>query len=153
MSNLLVRTVHLGAAGALLLAAAAGCAKSENPTTLPPAATASATPEVTTTADPEPTAQPTPPKNTGGGGGGGGSSSSWPSPADCVSYNTNNLTVFYDSVSDKYNVMDGSSLVIQLFGDEGPQVGEQGLALAKRYKKVCYLGRNNTRTEERGSTA
>jgi hypothetical protein len=86
-----------------------------------------------------------------GGGSGGGSGSgggpSWPSPEDCVSYNPNNLTVTF--ASGAYTVSDGSKVVVKVYGQSGDNTGKQALALAQRYSRHCYLGRNNHRTEDR----
>lgn len=71
---------------------------------------------------------------------------SWPSPADCVSYNPNNLTVHYEAGI--HEVRDGSKLVARLHGGPGENVGDQGLALAQRYKRHCYIGRDNGREDE-----
>ncbi|MEU8074917.1 hypothetical protein AB0B31_05660 [Catellatospora citrea] len=70
---------------------------------------------------------------------------SWPSPADCVSYNPNNLTVQY--AAGIHQVMDGSKIVARLYGGPDENVGDQGLALAKRYKRHCFIGRGNGRED------
>ena len=58
------------------------------------------------------------------------------------------MTVSYSG--GRYTVVDGSKLVLQVPGQPGDNTGTKALALAKRYKKHCYLGRNNNR-EERNS--
>jgi hypothetical protein len=150
------------AAGALVaLGLGAGCGPSEP--VAGPGPQTSADP----TASPEPTDEPTPPPgdgegdgNQGGGnqGGGGGNppstpkppaQSDWPSPEDCISYNPNNVTVTYDNGT--YTVSDGSTVVMRLVGQDGDGTGDKALALAKKYRKHCYVGRANTRTEERGA--
>lgn len=70
---------------------------------------------------------------------------SWPTPEDCVSYNPNNVTKFYEA--GLHIVRDGSKELMRLSGGPGEIVGQQGLALAKRYKKICFLGRRNTRED------
>jgi hypothetical protein len=82
-----------------------------------------------------------------GGGSGSGGGQSWPSPEDCVSYNPNNLTVNF--ASGAYTVSDGAKVVVKVYGQSGDNTGKQALALAQRYSRHCYLGRNNHRTEDR----
>jgi hypothetical protein len=93
----------------------------------------------------------------GGSGGGGGnqttkppSGGGWPSPEDCISYNPANLTVNFDP-NGIYNLLSGSTLVLRVYGEQGDNTGDKVLALAKRYRKHCYIGRSNTRVEERGN--
>jgi hypothetical protein len=74
--------------------------------------------------------------------------SDWPSPEDCISYNPGNVTSNY--AAGIYEIRDGSKVILRLHGGPGESIGQQGLALAKRYKKHCFLGRGNTR-EEKGS--
>jgi hypothetical protein len=74
-------------------------------------------------------------------------SSDWPSPADCVSYNPNNLKVDGSGASGTFIVSDGSTVVERLHGQDN-QVGQQALALAQRYRTHCYIGRNNNRAEK-----
>ena len=69
----------------------------------------------------------------------------WPTPEDCVSYNPGNVTKFYEAGI--HVIKDGSKEIVRLKGGPGDIVGDQGLALAKRYKKVCFLGKRNTREE------
>lgn len=69
----------------------------------------------------------------------------WPSPEDCVTYNPNNLTSNY--AAGIYQINDGGTVVLRLHGGPGENLGQQGLALAKRYKKHCFVGRANTREE------
>jgi len=69
----------------------------------------------------------------------------WPSPEDCVSYNPNNLTVHYEAGIHAIN--DGTKTVARVPGGPGENVGSKALAVAKRYKKHCYLGRHNTRED------
>jgi hypothetical protein len=69
----------------------------------------------------------------------------WPTPENCVSYNPANVTSFYEAGI--YMIRDGSKDLLRLHGESGGTLGQQGVALAKRYKKLCFLGRNNTREE------
>jgi hypothetical protein len=69
----------------------------------------------------------------------------WPSPADCVSYNPANLTVAF--ANGAYTVSDGGKKVLTVSGYSGDNTGDQALALAKRYKKHCYIGRDNNRED------
>ena len=73
--------------------------------------------------------------------------SDWPSPADCVSYNPNNLKVDGTGATGTFIVSDGSTVVERLHG-QTDQVGQQALALAKRYRTHCYIGRNNHRASK-----
>lgn len=70
---------------------------------------------------------------------------SWPTPEDCISYNPGNVTVFYEA--GLHIVRDGTKELMRFSGDPGDIVGKQGLALAKRYKKLCYLGKRNNRED------
>jgi hypothetical protein len=38
-----------------------------------------------------------------------------------------------------------------VYGQQGDNTGDKVLALAKRYRKHCYIGRSNTRVDERGN--
>ncbi len=67
----------------------------------------------------------------------------WPTNADCVSYNPANLTVDGTAASGTFLVEDGSTIVIRIHSDQD-QAGPQALALAQRYTRHCYIGRNNT---------
>jgi hypothetical protein len=74
-------------------------------------------------------------------------SSDWPSPGDCVSYNPNNLKLAGSAAGGTFTVSDGPTVVERLHG-QVDQVGDQALALARRYRTHCYLGRNNNRDEK-----
>jgi hypothetical protein len=50
-----------------------------------------------------------------------------------------------------YNLLAGGTLVLRVYGQEGDNTGDKVLALAKRYRKHCYIGRSNTRVDERGN--
>jgi hypothetical protein len=144
-----MRRTTLAASSALVcvLVAVAGCG-SKPSTVVDP--TASGTLAVGSAAPTTPAA--TPAKTTGGTSGGGtsgGGSSDWPSPEDCVSYNPTNVTVHYEAGI--FQVNDGTKVVMRLHGDPSSNVGQQGLALAQRYARHCYLGRNNTRTQDRAA--
>jgi hypothetical protein len=69
---------------------------------------------------------------------------SWPTPEDCVSYNPTSVTLTGDATSGTFTISDGSTVVMRLHG-QSDVVGQQGLALAQRYRKHCYIGRQNTR--------
>ncbi len=115
-----------------LLAAGASCdSKSEN---------AGPTPEFSTVVTPTAAASATaakPPASS--------AAPSWPTPEDCVSYNPGNVTMFYEA--GLHIVRDGSKELMRFAGDPSNTVGQQGLALAKRYKKMCFLGKRNTRED------
>jgi hypothetical protein len=70
---------------------------------------------------------------------------SWPTPEDCISYNPGTVTSHYEAGI--YQISDGSHVIMRLHGGPGENLGAQGVALAKRYKKHCFLGRGNSREE------
>src|SRR5688572_9336323 len=116
-------------AAALLLATGASCdSKSDNAS--PPGTTVQTSLEATAAPTGGPTTAPA--KTTAA------AAPQWPSPEDCLSYNPNNLTTNY--AAGFYTVNDGSKQVIRVPGGPGENVGAQALALAKRYKKHCFLG-------------
>ncbi|GAA1602378.1 hypothetical protein ACFQY4_30035 [Catellatospora bangladeshensis] len=134
------RTPRLILIAACVLAAGTACGgKGGDPVTAPPTFSSVMSPSAApaTSAAPSPartSARPSP------------AAPSWPSPADCVSYNPNNLTVHYEAGI--HEVRDGSKVVARLHGGPGEQIGEQGLALAQRYKRHCFIGRGNGREDE-----
>ena len=167
MSTLSRTRMVLLAAGALVaLGVGAGCGTTQTPQAGPPAPEVSADP----TTSPEPGSLGSGDQGTGGdqgsgGGSGGGSgsggsggnqttkppsNSGWPTPEDCISYDPANLTVNFDP-NGIYNLLSGGTLVLRVYGQEGDGTGDKLLALAKRYRKHCYIGRSNTRVEERGN--
>jgi hypothetical protein len=148
------RTLLAAAAVVVAALAAAGCGPAETP--LAAAPTGEASPVTTVAPDPaeqpaplsgvdpeggpDPAAPPTRKPSTGNG---------WPSPEDCVAYDPGRLTVQFDNGI--YTVGDGTTVVARVHGQDGDGVGDKVLALAQRYRKHCYIGRSNTRVEERGS--
>jgi hypothetical protein len=84
----------------------------------------------------------------GQGNGTGQNTASWPTPEDCVAYNPDKVAVTY--ANGFYTVKDGTKVVLTVPGQSGDNTGDKALALTQRYKKHCYLGRNNNR-EERNS--
>jgi hypothetical protein len=93
-----------------------------------PAAASTPAPVVTVTKTARPSASPTAP-------------SRWPSPEDCVSYDPAHLAVHYEA--GVFVVSDGATEVARLQGDPHSNVGEKGIALARRYREHCFLGRGN----------
>jgi hypothetical protein len=127
---------------AAVLFVAAGCGGKSSPDAAGPGPTA-------TTGQPSGTAQP--PKSdappTSGRTTTTSSTSDWPSPEDCKSYNPSALTTHYEA--GVWAVFNGSVNVVMASG--GPSdtaIGQKLLALAQRYKRHCYIGRNNTRPEQ-----
>lgn len=124
----------------------AGCGgAAESPGAAPPVTTVvspSAEPSSEQSAAASPAASPKPGTN------GGTSTASWPTPEDCVSYSPSKASVRYDTGMNAYVVEAGSVTVMILYGSDGSDLGDKGLALAKRYSKHCYLGRKNTREEK-----
>jgi len=154
MSSLSRPSVVLFAAGVVLtLAASAGCDAKTAASAAPPA-------------PPVVTADPTPSANPDEGGGSAppqgpqpqpkpaGTSTktatppapAWPTPEDCVSYNPANLTVAYEA--EVFTVSDGGTVVVRVHGGPGSNTGDKALAVAQRYKKHCYIGRDNTRDDK-----
>jgi len=78
--------------------------------------------------------------------GGGNTQAQWPSPEDCISYNPNNVTSRYEAGI--WAIVDGNTEVMRLHGGPTENVGQKGVALAKRFKRHCFLGRSNTREEK-----
>lgn len=79
----------------------------------------------------------------GGGGGGGAGDGSWPSPEDCISYDANTLTVNYEA--GVWVVRSGTTEIVRTYGGPSDPNGNHALAVAKRYTKVCFIGRGNHR--------
>lgn len=89
---------------------------------------------------------------TGGGGGGGGGSGggsggggAWPSPEDCIAYDPNTVTVNY--AAGVWSVRAGTTELVRVFGGPDDPSGEHALNVAKRYTKVCFIGRGNWRDD------
>jgi hypothetical protein len=139
-----IRTVRLAVplalAGILLLAA--GCGSKSGPDALGPAPTA-------TTGQPSPAATGDLPK-TGGPATNttkttSSSTSDWPSPEDCISYNPSSLTTHYEA--GVWVVSNGSVAVARAYGGPSENTGQKLLALSQRYKRHCFIGRNNPRAD------
>ena len=110
-----------------------GQAQNQTPTTTPsPTAAGTDGPHIGTT---------TPPPNTNSTT----AAPDWPTPEDCVVYNPNTLTTNYEAGI--WVVTDGSHVVLRLQGGPTDSVGQQGIAVAQRYAKRCYIGRTNNRVE------
>lgn len=147
------------AAMVVALAALTGCGPASTDVALPTPTTAPATtdPSATLGETPpvQPVSQPTNPPGGQSGGQSGGQPNgqpapqtpSWPSPEDCVSYNPGAVTVKFEAGA--YSVTDGSKVVLRVYGQQGDSTGQQALALAQRYSRHCYIGRNNNRGEDR----
>lgn len=127
-------------AATLVLTAAGSCASGKPETKGPPEVSTVVTPSADAAA-PGPGASPS-----RGSGGSSPAAASWPTPEDCLSYNPAGLTKQY--AAGIHQIMDGSRIVLRLHGGPGETIGEQGLALARRYRKHCYIGRGNTREEK-----
>jgi hypothetical protein len=135
-----------------MLGAATGCGGADTPAApAPGASTTTPTEDPQVVGDaPAPAASNAGGSGGGGGGGGGGSgggqAADWPSPEDCITYNPNNLTKRYEAGI--WTINDGGIQVMRLHGGPSDNVGEKGLALAKRYRSHCFIGRNNHREEK-----
>ena len=143
-----IRSVRLAAplaiaAIAAILLFAAGCGGKSGPDAGGPApATTTGQPAPTGTGQPSRSGGPAPTttKTTTS------STSDWPSPEDCVSYNPSTLTVHYEAGI--YAINSGSTEVVRVHGGPTDTTGQKALAVAQRYKRHCYIGRNNTRPEQ-----
>ena len=144
MSKLLGKGIAASlAVAALTLAASAGCGSASG--SAQPAATQ--VPLLSPPASPGAgESQPTPKPSLATSRPAGTSAPSWPSPEDCISYNPISLTVNYEAGI--YSVSDGSRVVVNAAGGPGEPIGEQALALAQRFRKHCFLGRDNTREDK-----
>jgi hypothetical protein len=108
-----------------------------------------APPSVTTVVSPSAAASPSAePKASPTSGGAKPAAPSWPTPEDCISYSPSKAAVRYDTGAGAFVVEAGSAVVMRLYGDNGSDLGDKGLALAKRYNRHCFLGRKNTREEK-----
>jgi hypothetical protein len=71
---------------------------------------------------------------------------SWPSPEDCVSYNPATVTNNY--AAGIHQVSAGTTMLLRFMGGPEEMHGTQGVNVAKRYRKLCFLGKNNGREEK-----
>jgi hypothetical protein len=128
----------------LVLGATTGCgATPASPGTDPSAAGVLGTPG----ASGEPTAAPT----SAGPGPGAGTTAApppaqWPSPLDCISYEPTALTKVY--AAGVWSIKQGSNEIARVYGGPSENMGDKLLALAKRYRQVCFIGRGNFRDEK-----
>jgi hypothetical protein len=132
-------------AAVLLVALSAGCAGKESDNRTPVFLGGTPTSSANPTGGATPTAVPPSPKPSTNTTSKPPSQPSWPVPEDCVSYNPNNLTVNYEAGT--YQISDGAKVVARIAGGPGENLGEKGLALAQRYTRHCFIGRNNNRSE------
>jgi hypothetical protein len=148
MSSLSRPSVLLFVAGAALtLAASAGCNAPSSAAAAPPAPpvvseapTPSEAPDEDNGSAPPPQPQPKPTSTKSA------PPPAWPTNEDCISYNPANLTVSYEN--EIFTVTDGATVVARVHGGQGSNTGDKALALAQRYKKHCFLGRDNTREDK-----
>jgi hypothetical protein len=59
--------------------------------------------------------------------------------------------VTYSTSDGSYTVNSGSTIVMRFKALQDDTVAAQAKVLAQRYMRHCYIGRANTRTEDRGS--
>lgn len=71
----------------------------------------------------------------------------WPATEDCIAHNPNDLAVVYNSGQDIWQVVEGGSHYLLAYKREVD--AQTALAVAKRHKKHCFIGRNNTRTDRK----
>jgi hypothetical protein len=123
-----------------IMATGAGCSSASG--------TQGAPPNVTTVVSPSaaPSASPEPARSAGPGSKPPVAAASWPTPENCISYSPSKATVHYEAGI--FIVEAGSVVVISVHGDPASDLGDKALALAKRYSKHCFLGRENTREEK-----
>jgi ABC-type transport system substrate-binding protein len=82
---------------------------------------------------------------TGGGASGDGGQGSWPSPEDCISYDPNTVTANY--AAGVWSIRAATTELVRVFGGPDDPDGQHALNLAKRYTKVCFIGRGNGRDD------
>jgi len=68
----------------------------------------------------------------------------WPSPEDCLRHNPNALTYSYNSSQQVWQVMEGGHALLAYKREAD---AKDGVAVAKRFRQHCFVGRNNTRPE------
>jgi hypothetical protein len=137
-----MRRIAMAAPMALIcLLAGAGC-NGGTGSSAPPSVTTDVSPSASPGDEPPASAPPASPNAKPSPA----AAASWPSPEDCVSYNPSTVTATFDN--GLYTIASGSTVVIKLHGSSGDGTGDKGVALAKRYKKHCYIGRRNTRAEK-----
>jgi hypothetical protein len=68
----------------------------------------------------------------------------WPSSPDCISYDPTVASIKYTAAQTLWQVMSGSNALLAFKQSTDAQ---QGLALVKAYKKICFIGRNNPRPD------
>lgn len=86
-------------------------------------------------ADPTKAPPPPPPKPASG----------WPSPEDCTTHNPATVTKHYEAGI--HVIKDGSHVLMRFEGGPEDIVGTQALALAQRFRKHCFIGRDNNRED------
>ena len=168
MSNLLkVGPLRFAALAVAALALGAGCddKPSAQAPTVPASHPVASPPPATGVLGPaeEPAGGTRPPSGQSRSGGSGGSGSSavgrWltaqaararprSGPARRTASRTTRTTSTLAYDAGVYTVKDGSKLVVRVYGSQGDEVGDKALALAQRYRKHCYLGRDNGREDE-----
>lgn len=65
----------------------------------------------------------------------------WPAPADCISHNPATVSILYTAASNLWQVVDGGHAVLAF---KRAVDADQGLELAKTYKKHCFVGRGTS---------
>jgi hypothetical protein len=122
---------------ACLLVAGTGCTSASEPAATPTVST-----ELTETAEPAASARPSAAATSALTS---PATPSWPTPEDCVSYRPTAVTVHYEA--GVHSVNEGDKIIMRLHGGPDENVGEQGLALARRFSEHCFLGRDNGRED------
>lgn len=134
--------------GMAAVAAVAACGPTTGTTgTAPngPTAPTTAAGAIGTAPTTAPAGQPANPSAPATSQGGSTAAPSWPTPADCISYNPRHVTVsFQDGL---YTVADGNTVVTRVSGQQGDDTGTKALALAQRYNRHCFIGRGNLRPD------
>ena len=88
----------------------------------------------------------TPPPGPGAGTTAPPPAAQWPSPLDCISYEPTALTKVY--AAGVWSIKQGSNEIARGYGGPTDSTGDKLLALAKRYRQVCFIGRGNFRDEK-----
>jgi hypothetical protein len=69
----------------------------------------------------------------------------WPASEDCISHDPSDLAVVYNSGQAVWQVLEGGTHAMLAYKRKVD--ADTAIAVARRYKKHCFIGRNNTRPD------
>jgi len=69
----------------------------------------------------------------------------WPASEDCIAHDPTDLAVVYNAGQAVWQVLEGGTHALLAYKRKVD--ADTALAVAKRYKKHCFIGRNNSRPE------